>query len=42
MNPQDAIDLGREAIITALVVGSPILLAGVVTNLMTGLTETAT
>jgi flagellar biosynthetic protein FliQ len=42
MNPQDAIDLGREAIITALVVGSPILLAGVVIGLLIGLIQAVT
>ena len=29
MDPQDAIDLGREAIMTALMVGLPVLLVGV-------------
>ena len=30
MNPQDAIDIGREAIWTALIVSSPMLVAGMV------------
>ena len=42
MNPQDAIDLGREAIWTALLVGSPVLLAGMVVGLMIGLLQALT
>jgi flagellar biosynthesis protein FliQ len=42
MNPQDAIDMGREAIITALLIGSPILLVGVVIGLVIGLIQAVT
>ena len=42
MNPQDAIDLGRQAILTALVIGAPILLAGVVIGLAIGLIQALT
>ena len=42
MNPQDAIDLGREAIWTALMIGAPILLAGMVVGLLVGLFQALT
>ena len=42
MNPQDAIDLGREALITALLIGAPILLVGVVVGLLIGLIQALT
>ena len=42
MDPQDAIDLGREAIITALMIGSPVLLVGVVVGLLIGLVQAVT
>ena len=42
MDPQDAIDLGREAIITALMIGSPVLLVGVVIGLLIGLVQAVT
>ena len=42
MNPQDAIDLGREAIITSLLVGAPVLLVGVVVGLVIGLFQAVT
>jgi flagellar biosynthetic protein FliQ len=42
MNPQDAVDLGRDAIITALIVGAPILLTGVVIGLLIGLVQALT
>ena len=42
MNPQDAIDLGREAIWTALMIGAPILLAGMVVGLLIGLFQALT
>ncbi|KKL62453.1 hypothetical protein LCGC14_2185050 [marine sediment metagenome] len=42
MEPQDAIDLGREAIWTALLIGSPVLLAGMTVGLLIGLLQALT
>ena len=42
MDPQDAIDLGREAIWTALLIGSPVLLAGMLVGLLIGLLQALT
>jgi len=42
MNPQDAVDLGREALLTALIIGAPILLAGVAIGLLIGLIQALT
>ena len=42
MNSQQAIDLGREAILTALTVGAPVLLVGVVVGLLIGLIQALT
>jgi flagellar biosynthetic protein FliQ len=42
MEPQDAIDLAREAIWTALLVGSPILAAALVVGLVVGLLQAVT
>ncbi|MEM7456644.1 MAG: flagellar biosynthetic protein FliQ [Planctomycetota bacterium] len=42
MNSQDAIDLGREAIIECLMIGSPILLAGLVIGLIVGMLQAMT
>ena len=42
MNPQDAIDIGRDAILMALLIASPILLAGVVIGLFIGLMQALT
>ena len=42
MNPQDAIDLGREAIWTALIIGAPVLLAEMVVGLLIGLLQALT
>jgi flagellar biosynthetic protein FliQ len=42
MNPLDAIDLGREAIITSLLIGAPVLLVGVVVGLVIGLFQAVT
>lgn len=42
MNPQDAIDLGRDAIMTALMVGAPVLIVGVVIGLLIGLVQAVT
>jgi len=42
MQPQDAIDIGREALWTALLVGSPVLLSGLVVGLLIGLLQALT
>lgn len=42
MNPEDAIDLTREALMTALLIGAPILLVGVVMGLLIGLLQALT
>ncbi len=42
MDPVDAIDLGREAIWTTLLIASPVLVAGVVVGLLIGLFQALT
>jgi flagellar biosynthesis protein FliQ len=42
MEPQAAIDLGREALWTMLVIGSPVLVAGLVIGLLVGLIQALT
>ena len=42
MDPHDAIDLGRNAIITALLIGSPVLLVGTAVGLAIGLIQALT
>ena len=42
MEPQDAIDLGREALITAMLIGAPVLLVGIVIGLIIGLIQALT
>ena len=42
MNPQDAIDLGREAVKACLMVGGPILLASLVIGLIVGIAQAMT
>jgi flagellar biosynthesis protein FliQ len=42
MDPQDAIDLGREAVWVVLLVGSPVLLAGLAIGLIVGLLQAMT
>ena len=42
MDSQQAIDLGREAIITALVIGSPVLVIGAAVGLLVGLIQALT
>ena len=42
MDTQSAIELGREAIWTALVIGSPVLVAGLVVGLLIGLMQSLT
>ena len=42
MDPQTAIDLGRDAIMTSLIIGAPVLLVGVVVGLLIGLLQALT
>ena len=42
MDPQTAIDLGREAIIVTLLISSPVLVAGTVVGLVIGLFQALT
>ena len=42
MLPQQLIDLGREAIMTALLIGSPVLLVGTAIGLLIGLLQALT
>jgi flagellar biosynthesis protein FliQ len=42
MDTQSAIDIGREALWTALVIGSPVLVAGMIVGLVIGLFQALT
>lgn len=42
MDPQDAIDLGRQAVLFTLLISSPVLLAGMVVGLVIGLLQAIT
>ena len=42
MNAQDVVDLGREAIILALLMGAPLLLVGTAMGLLIGLLQALT
>jgi flagellar biosynthetic protein FliQ len=42
MDPQDAIDLGREALWTVLLIGSPVLVAGMIVGLVVSLFQALT
>ncbi len=42
MEPQTAIDLGRQALLTTLMIGSPVLLSGMVVGLLIGLFQALT
>ncbi len=42
MNPEDAVELGREAVNITLVLGSPLLAAGLVVGLVVGLLQAVT
>jgi len=42
MDTQSAIDLGREALWTALIIGSPVLVAGMAVGLIVGLLQSLT
>lgn len=42
MQPQDAVDLGREALMLLLTVSAPVLVAGLVVGLVVGLLQALT
>jgi flagellar biosynthetic protein FliQ len=42
MSAQDAIQLGREAIVTSLLLGAPILVVGILVGLVMGLVQALT
>jgi flagellar biosynthetic protein FliQ len=42
MQPQDAIDLTREALVIATLIGAPVLLAGMLVGLIIGLIQALT
>jgi len=42
MDPHTAIDLGREAVWTSLLIGAPVLVAGMVVGLLIGLFQALT
>jgi flagellar biosynthesis protein FliQ len=42
VNPQDAIDLSREAVNIALVIGAPVLVTGMIVGLAVGLLQAVT
>lgn len=42
MNADTAIELGRQALLTALMIGAPVLLVGIAIGLLTGLLQALT
>ena len=42
MSPQDAVDLGRQAIIITLILSAPVLVAGLLVGLIVGLLQALT
>lgn len=42
MNPQDVVDLSRQALLVALLVSSPVLVTGLVVGLIVGLLQALT
>jgi len=42
MDAQDAVDLGRQAIVVSLLVGSPLLIVGMLVGLLVGLLQAVT
>ena len=42
MDPQDAVDLGREALVIATLIAAPVLVAGMVVGLIVGLMQALT
>ena len=42
MDPQDVVDLGRQAMVTALLIGAPVLVVGMAVGLAVGLLQALT
>ncbi len=42
MDPSDAIELGREALLTTLMIGAPVLVSGMTVGLLIGLFQALT
>lgn len=42
MNPQDAVDLGREALVIATLISAPVLVTGMLVGLIVGLIQALT
>jgi flagellar biosynthetic protein FliQ len=42
MNPQDAVDLGREAVVIAMLIAAPVLVSGMLVGLVIGLLQALT
>jgi len=42
MDPQTAVDIGREALWTTILIGSPVLVAGMIVGLVVGLFQALT
>jgi flagellar biosynthetic protein FliQ len=42
MNPQDAVDLAREAIVVGTLIAAPVLVAGMLVGLLVGLLQALT
>jgi len=42
MDPQDAIDLGRDALLVATLIAAPVLISGMVVGLLVGLIQALT
>lgn len=42
MNPQDAVDLGREAVVMATLIAAPVLVSGMIIGLVIGLLQALT
>lgn len=42
MDPQDAIDIGRQALLTAMLIGAPVLIVGIAVGLLIGLVQALT
>jgi len=42
MDPQDAVDLGREALLMATLIAAPVLLSGMIVGLAVGLIQALT
>ena len=42
MDPQDAVELGREAVMMTLLIGAPVLVVGMAVGLLVGLVQALT